>query len=183
MIKIYLIERLLYLLSQFYSDWINQLYAENRQIKYILVGSDADVDEETNYKSNGLILCTEPKVIRRHIKSTKEKLVVICTYQSADKLAEASKGIVFDMAFYDEAHKTVSQKGKQFTLMLTDKHMEIQHRLFMTATPKMYAGKIEDDNIISMDNKKIYGEKIFTYNTGELAQSGRICMNQLKLSK
>ena len=164
----------LYLLSQFYSDWINQSYAENKQIKYILVGSDADVDEETNYKSNGLILCTEPKIIRQYIKNCKDKLVVICTYQSANKLAEASKNIQFDMGFFDEAHKTVSQKGKQFTLMLTDEHMDIQHRLFLTATPKMYAGNIEDDNIISMDNKKIYGEKIFTYNTREAIRDGRL---------
>ena len=79
----------LYLLSQFYSDWINQSYAENRKIKYILVGSDADVDDETKYISNGLMRYTDPKSIRKCIKSTKEKLVVICTYQSADKLAEA----------------------------------------------------------------------------------------------
>ena len=29
----------------------------------------------------------------------------------------------------------------------------------MTATPKMYAGNLDDDQIISMDNKKIYGRE------------------------
>lgn len=46
----------LYLLSQFYQDWVNQSYSENIKINYILIGSDADVSEDTKYKSNGLIL-------------------------------------------------------------------------------------------------------------------------------
>lgn len=32
----------LYLLSQFYSDWVNQSCAENVNVKYLLVGSDVD---------------------------------------------------------------------------------------------------------------------------------------------
>jgi superfamily II DNA or RNA helicase len=157
----------LYLLSQFYADWVNQSYAEGKQINYLLVGSDADVDEETKYKSNGLFLYTDPAEIRKYIKNTNGKLVIISTYQSSDKLAEACKNIEFDFGFFDECHKTVGQVGKKFTMMLTNKHMVIKKRLFMTATPKMYAGDLDNDEVISMDNKKFYGDKIFTYNTGE----------------
>lgn len=166
----------LYLLSQFYSDWINQSYADKHKINYLLIGSDADVGEEIKYKSNGLILELHPKKIRSHIKSIgcNEKLVVICTYQSSDKLAAASRGIDFDFAIYDEAHKTVGQCGKKFNLMLDNELMVIKKRLFMTATPKMYAGDIESDDIISMDNSAIYGEKFYTYNTGQAIGDKRL---------
>ena len=164
----------LYLLSQFYSDWVNQSYAEKIKINYLLVGSDANIDEEIKYKSNGLILHTDPKIIRRYIKNCNDKLVVICTYQSSDKLAEACENIEFDFGFFDEAHKTVGQVNKKFNMMLTDKYMTIKKRLFMTATPKIYAGDLEDDEIISMDNKKMYGDKLFTYNTGDAIKDGKL---------
>jgi predicted helicase len=164
----------LYLLSQFYADWVNQSYAENRQIKYLLVGSDADVDEETKYKSNGLFLYTDPKAIRKFIKNTDGKLVIISTYQSSDKLAEACGDIEFDFGFFDEAHKTAQQVNKKFSMMITNKHMMIRRRLFMTATPKIYSGDLDNDKIISMDNKKFYGDKIFTYNTGQAIEDKKL---------
>jgi superfamily II DNA or RNA helicase len=162
----------LYLLSQFYSDWVNQSYAENKKIRYLLVGSDADVDEDVKYKSNGLILYTDPKSIKKIIKGTKEKLVVISTYQSSDKLAEACDN--FDFGIFDESHKTVGQASKKFTMMLTNKHMTITKRLFMTATPKMYSGDLDDEKIISMDNEKFYGPKIYVYNTGNAIRDKKL---------
>lgn len=62
----------LHLLSQFYCDWINQSYAEDVYIKYILVGSDADVDEEVKQKSNGLLLTTDTKYINDILKNIKK---------------------------------------------------------------------------------------------------------------
>lgn len=166
----------LQLLSQFYTDWINQSYAEGVKINYLLVGSDADIDEEIKYKSNGVILYTEPKLIRKYIESVSpnEKLVVISTYQSADKLAKACTGMIFDFGIFDESHKTVGQAGKKFSLMLTNNHMVINKRLFMTATPKIYNGDLDSDEVISMDNKNIYGEKIFRYSTGEAIEDKRL---------
>lgn len=164
----------LYLLSQFYSDWINQSYAEKNKINYLLIGCDADIDDDTKYKSNGLILHTDPILIKKYIKSIKGKLVVICTYQSSDKLAEACHKISFDFGIFDEAHKTVGQAGKKFSLMLDDKQMVIKNRLFMTATPKMYSGDLDKEDIISMDNKKIYGEKFYAYNTGNAIKDNRL---------
>jgi len=166
----------LYLLSQFYSDWVNQSYAEKNKIHYILIGSDADVDEEIKYKSNGLILNTDPKSIRQYIKSIapQDKLVVISTYQSADKLAEACRGIEFDFSIFDEAHKTVGQADKKFNLMLTNKYLQIKKRMFMTATPKIYNGDLDAEDIISMDNKNIYGHNVFTYDTSEAIRDKRL---------
>jgi len=165
----------LQLLSQFYSDWVNQSYAEDKSIKYLLIGSDADVEDEIIEKSNGLILHLNPTDIRKHLS---EDVVVICTYQSSDVLAEAcGKKITFDFGIFDEAHKTVGQKGKQFSRMLTDDELVIKKRLFMTATPKIYVG--DNDDIMSMDDKKIYGERIYTYNTGDAIAAKRLTDYQL----
>jgi len=166
----------LYLLSQFYSDWINQSYAENNKLHYLLVGSDADVEEEVKYKSNGLILYTNPKSIRQYIKSIvpSEKLIVISTYQSADKLTEACKGISFDFGIFDEAHKTVGQANQKFSSMLTDDHVKIRKRMFMTATPKIYGGDLDAEDIISMDNKDIYGHNFLTYSTSDAIKDKRL---------
>lgn len=170
----------LYLLSQFYSDWINQSYAENIKINYLLVGSDADIDDEVKYKSNGLILFTDPKQIRKYIGDFfNEKLVVICTYQSADKLAEACKNIIFDLGILDESHKTTGQLNKKFSMMLTDKYLTIRKRLFMTATPKIYKGNFLKEKVVSMDNQKFYGEKIYTFNTGSAIEQKRLVDYQI----
>ncbi len=175
----------LYLLSQFYKDWVNQSYVEQIKINYILVGSDADISDDIKYKSNGLILELDPPRIKKLIdkyKKENNKLVIISTYQSSDKLFDVTD--CFDFAIFDEAHKTVGQVGKQFSLMMNDKlfgekRIEIIKRLYMTATPKIYSGKFEDDEIISMDNERYYGKQIYSYNTGQAINDKRLVDYQL----
>ena len=43
----------------------------------------------------------------------------------------------------------------------------------------MYKGNINDDTIISMDNKKIYGDNIFTYNTHDAIIHNRLVDYQI----
>jgi superfamily II DNA or RNA helicase len=159
----------IHLLSQFFSDWVNQSYAEKIEIKYLLIGSDADVDDDIQEKC-GLLLKTDQKEIKQIIVESyenNEKIVVISTYQSSDKLVKAiGKKIQIDFAIFDEAHKTVGQAGKQFSQMLTDDRIIIKKRLFMTATPKMYGGE-KNENIISMNDENYYGKRIYCYNTGQ----------------
>ncbi len=166
----------IYLLSQFYSDWINQSYAEQISIKYLLIGSDMDVDNEVKYKTNGLLLCTDQKEIRKFIDNCNEKLVVICTYQSSDKLSSACNLMRdFEFGIFDEAHKTVGRVGKAFSRALNDDFMIIDKRLFMTATPKIYGGELDDDeSIVSMDYEEYYGEEIYCYNTGNAINDKRL---------
>jgi superfamily II DNA or RNA helicase len=160
----------LYLLSQFFSDWVNQMYADKRQYNFLLIGSDLDVEEDIKYKSNGLILKTKPKKIKKYLEKYKdENLVVICTYQSSDKLIKACDSeYTFQLACFDESHKTVGKVDKKFSLLLQDtKTLKIEKRLFMTATPKVYKGtRNDEDDIISMDDEDYYGKNIYSYNTG-----------------
>lgn len=156
----------LYLLSQIYIEWVKESYAENTKISYILIGSDVDVESEVTEKINGIYSTTDVIEIKQQIEKHKQnKIVIICTYQSSEKLQEACKDIVIDFAIFDEAHKTVGQVNKKFTSMISDDNIKINKRLFMTATPKIYSSS--DDNIISMDNEEYYGRKIYVYNTGQ----------------
>jgi len=192
----------LYLLSQFYKEWKKQSTLEKQQINYILVGSDADVNVDNDGRNiqnynNGLILTTDPfeiqtkmaKIIKdRKIKFTvnKEsnyeethKIVIISTYQSSDKLTKALNKLKIepDLCIFDEAHKTVGQKDKQFSLLLNDSNLKIKKRLFMTATPKNYEGN--DDTVLSMDNTDSYGDEIFSYNTGKGIENDYLCDYQI----
>ncbi|AYV83260.1 MAG: DEXDc helicase [Hyperionvirus sp.] len=169
----------LYLLTQFYCDWITQSHAEQIEISYLLIGSDADIKDEPEYISNGLKIYTDPKEIRNNLH-TNTKKVVICTYQSADQLAEAcNKEFKFEFGIFDEAHKTVGQAAKKFSQMLTDDKMTIRKRLFMTATPKIYNGELDSDEILSMDDEKYYGKEIYCYNTGTAINDKRLVDYQL----
>lgn len=170
----------LQLLSQFATDFINQAYAERETIDYLMIGSDSDIDSDAKYKANGLILTTDPVYIKKYIIECDKKLIVFCTYQSANKLTEAiEKEFAFEIAIFDEAHKTVGQIDKEFGHMLTNKHMRIKKRLFMTATPKFYNGV--NDKIVGMNNEKIYGECIYTYNTGQAIEDKMLTDYQVLL--
>lgn len=149
----------LYLLSQFFTVWINQSTAENINIKYLLIGSDADV----NIKNN-LLTTESPKILDFILSNKQEKIVIISTYQSSDKLITAiDKQYHIDFCIFDEAHKTIGSNDHKFSQMILDNEIKINKRLFMTATPKIYIGP--KNNIYSMDNEELYGEKLYSYNT------------------
>lgn len=164
------------LLSQFYIDWVNQSFAEDNPINYVLIGSDVDTDEVKD-KVMGISPCTNPKQIRKLLQ-TDTKTVVICTYQSADKLAIAcGKNIKFDLGIFDEAHRTVGKSGSKFSLMLHDKNLIINKRLFMTATPKLYKGI--NRKIAGMNRTSIYGKCFFEYNIRQSITEGTLTDYQI----
>ncbi len=160
----------LYLLSQFFTVWVNQSTSENVNIKYLLIGSDTDiiVKKEVNIKNN-LLTTDPPKILDFILSNKQEKIVIISTYQSSDKLITAiDKQFHIDFCIFDEAHKTIGSNNDQlfshqFSQMILDDNVKINKRLFMTATPKIYIGT--DNNLVSMDNEDLYGEKLYSYNT------------------
>jgi predicted helicase len=142
------------LLSQFYQEWFAQSHSDNVVINYILVGSQAEIDDCSD-PVNGFTLSTSSSVIKSSI--TKGKNVIICTYQSLNKVRDIS----FDFGIFDEAHRLCSSSltAKSFSNALSDDYIVIKKKLFMTATPKIITG-----SKLSMDNEKKYGPKIYTCN-------------------
>lgn len=159
----------LYLLTQFFKEWFYEAEADKQDMEFVLVGSNADIEDEL-YQNNGLILTTNEMELYTQLVinkiNSKKNLVIITTYQSCDKLIFGSNilKITYELCIIDEAHKTCQINESQFTLLLNNKHLRINKRLFLTATPKIYNNPGEtNENVISMDNKKIYGEEIFKY--------------------
>ena len=101
--------------------------------------------------------------------------VVFATYQSSPVLERAQKehGLPgFDLAICDEAHRTAGAilKGEEtsnFTRIHDDARIRADRRLYMTATPKVYAesartkaGKLAAA-LCSMDDEALYGPVLY----------------------
>jgi predicted helicase len=115
------------LMRQTLHVWLEELAARGREVRWLCVCSDETVGQ-------------------------RELRIVFTTYQSGKVLAAASSAAnaTFDLGLFDEAHKTVGQRGKAFGHLLFDEHVSITRRVFMTATERRYAG--ESDDILSMDD-------------------------------
>ena len=166
--KIFIVVPSLYLLSQTFEVYQREL--QNDEFHFILVGSDMDdKDFICEYTPT-----TDVNDIKKQIENNKEKLIVITTYHSSELLIKATKSVKFkfDMGIYDEAHRTVGEKDKCFTSLLTS-NIE-NKKLFMTATEKIYKYKTKDDEkdeILSMDNEAIYGKQIVKYSIKEAIEN------------
>jgi predicted helicase len=110
-------------------------------------------------------------------------VVVFSTYQSVDAVRDAQKSIlketkneygVFDFIICDEAHRTTGVKlstdeESSFIKVHKDENVKGRKRLYMTATPRLYAdsakikAKTNDkiDYLCSMDDESIYGEEFY----------------------
>ena len=119
--------------------------------------------------------------------------LVFSTYQSAQVVAAGlpldtnGKAQPFDLAIFDEAHKTASREGTRFSSALEDANLPIRKRLFFTATPRHYDIRKKDkegDNtlVYSMDKPEIYGQVVHTLSFAEAARRGIICDYKVVIS-
>ncbi|MGI6031357.1 MAG: DEAD/DEAH box helicase family protein [Eubacteriales bacterium] len=99
-------------------------------------------------------------------KTPRDK-VIFSTYQSLDAIVAALQSaapFVFDIAFFDEAHRTAGNKDSEmFILGMRDEFIPCRKRLFMTATERFVnphivgrAKQLQYD-VFSMDNEEQYG--------------------------
>jgi predicted helicase len=156
------------LIRQSVTDWTREFLAHDDVPDWICVCSDETVGnlERDEFVGEvydlGLPTHTNPKEIALRLRvPSKGSKIVFTTYQSSDKLAAAARqaDLTFDLAILDEAHKTVGARSKQFATLLQDKKIKVRHRLFMTATERVFRG--DSDDVLSMDNEKDYGKCFF----------------------
>jgi predicted helicase len=123
---------------------------------------------------------TKASVVAEYLAtpSTNPK-VLFATYQSSPKLAalHTTHGIgAWDVAIFDEAHRTAGRAGKKFSAGLSDTIIPIRKRAFFTATPVTFASKNNPDgeNIPthSMDDVSVYGPRACTVHFSELQERG-----------
>jgi predicted helicase len=163
--KIFIVVPSLYLLSQTYETWYKETQYDDKKYNFLLIGSDLDKNDEITCEYN---LTTDMSVIKKCLKNN-DKIVVITTYHSSKLLVNVCKKLKYKFKFgiYDEAHRSVGDEDKRFTVLLSSKIEK--KRLFMTATEKIYNYKKkkkndeEKEKVLSMDNESVYGKVIFKY--------------------
>ena len=174
------------LMNQALRDWASDTSIS--PFRYLCLCSDTTVDLgedapiEHRYEMD-IPVTTDASVVTDFLlKEPDVTSVLFSTYQSSEVLKEASKRtkIMFDTAIFDEAHKTTGTKIGTWKLALDNDNVPVKKRLFMTATPRIYAphiqkkAKDEDVLICSMDDEKFYGKPFYEITFGEAIERGHI---------
>ena len=154
------------LLAQTLREWS----ANGPDFVYLPVCSDDTVtDADAFFASTselGFPVSTDPIEIARFLRAEGPPQVVFATYQSSPRLADAYRlGRLpqFDLVVADEAHRCAGPASRDFATVLDDKAIPADRRLFMTATPRYFTGRVlkeaegADLDVASMDDEARFG--------------------------
>ncbi len=110
---------------------------------------------------------------------------IFSTYQSIDVVSKFQKetGLEFDLIICDEAHRTTGvtlsdEDESSFVKVHDDNFIKAKKRLYMTATPRIYADtakmKVDEANayLCSMDDENIYGPEFHKLGFGDAVKYG-----------
>ena len=152
------------LLQQTLKVWTREYLIAGIKPDWLCVCSDQTVsDDQDDFVSNiydlGIDVTTDRNEIKKFLKSKSHIKVVFTTYQSGKVTAVGAKGFTFDLGIMDEAHKTVGLGTKPMAHLIHQKNIKIKHRLFMTATERLFRGDKEE--YLSMDDPRDYGDLIY----------------------
>ena len=152
------------LLQQTLKVWTREYLIAGIKPDWLCVCSDLTVsDDQDDFVSNiyelGIDVTTDKNEIKKFLKSKGNTKVLFTTYQSGKVTAAGAKGFTFDLGIMDEAHKTVGLGSKPMAHLIHQKNIKIKHRLFMTATERLFRGDKEE--YLSMDDPRDYGDLIY----------------------
>ena len=167
------------LLGQTLREWAVNA---RRSFNYLPVCSDETVDQAehadgffTSVSELGFPVTSNPEEIAAFLANTNQWGVVFSTYQSSPQVAEAmTLGTPdFDLVIADEAHRCVGRVSGDFATVLNSERIRAQRRLFMTATPRYFTGRLRkeaeeaDFELASMDDPKRFGPVFHRLTFGE----------------
>jgi len=172
------------LLRQTLHEWMKETIFEN--ISYLCVCSDATVkngvdDLIVRQSDLDFPVSTDPNIVNQFIvsKSTGPK-IVFSTYQSSKIIGKGvPNDFIFDVAIFDEAHKTAGRQSK-FGYALHENNIRIKKRFFITATPRHYNPHKKDAigepvKIYSMDDTALYGPVQYSLSFAKAVKHDIIC--------
>jgi len=183
--KILILLPSLALLRQTLHEWLRETRLPN--LAYLCVCSDPTVKEgldalTTPQSDLDFQVSTDAASVRRFLDAPFAGVkMIFSTYQSASVVGAAMPpGEAFDLAVFDEAHKTAGREGRNFAFALDNKNLPIRKRLFLTATPRHYNPHDRDREgearlLFSMDNPAVYGPQAYRLTFAEAARRGIIC--------
>jgi len=183
--KILILLPSLALLRQTLHEWLRETHLPS--LAYLCVCSDPTVKEgidalTTPQSDLDFQVSTDAASVRRFLDAPFAGVkMIFSTYQSASVVGAAMKpGEAFDLAVFDEAHKTAGREGRNFAFALDDQNLPIRKRLFLTATPRHYNPLSKDKEgeaqlVFSMDKPEVYGPQAYRLTFAEAARRGIIC--------
>lgn len=155
------------LLRQTLREWTTN---RENDFQFMAVCSDDTVvgdDAAVAYTSDlGIPVTTDPARIAGFLRRRSGARVVFATYQSSAQIAKAyeERGVPqFDLVVADEAHRCAGPVSSDFATVLNADRIKAKRRLFMTATPRYFTGRLIKEakeaeyEIASMDNEEAFG--------------------------
>lgn len=172
------------LLAQTLGEWLANSAGP---MEFKAVCSDATVAAEdrdapvATTSDLGLPVTTDPDDIAAFLRRDGGAVhrVVFATYQSSQRIAEAMthEGVpAFDLAIADEAHRCTGPITGDFATILDADAIRARHRVFMTATPRYFTGRIirqareADFEVASMDDETTFGPLAHRLTFGQAIQ-------------
>ncbi len=187
------------LLSQTLFSWNSDVTPTTNLVSFA-VTSDRNASKKRTYNNNddsdiniqdiGFPASTNADKLMANFKALaptngQRITVIFSTYQSIDVIhqAQALGYPEFDLIIADEAHRTTgshaaNEEAGIFTKVHNNKIVQARHRLYQTATPKIYSQdtkkKGQEENIViaSMDDVDMYGDEIFRLGFGDAVAKG-----------
>ena len=195
------------LMNQTMREWAQQRDPDIPH-RYIGVCSDTragHIAEDVPLVELAMPVTTDPQRIASQLaeQDSAAMIVVFCTYQSLSLIADAQAegGLFgpapeFDLALCDEAHRTTgiedsaapkaSSSAKRtvtpYSFIHDPNRVRVRKRLYMTATPRIYAeavrSRVEEAkgsfDIYSMDDEGTYGPEMYRMSFGEAVEGGHL---------
>lgn len=166
------------LLKQTMRVWRQQLGPD---VSVLPVCSDESVsrDLDTPVESVselGLPVTSDPAEIAGFLRDRRGRRVVFGTYQSSSQIAKAmalADVPEFDLVVADEAHRCTGRRASTFTTVLEGSRIRARRRLYMTATPRYFTGRVlkaasdVDFEVASMDDEELFGRVFHRLGFGE----------------
>ena len=160
------------LFAQSMREWATQCELSHR---YVGICSDTRAgrdDEDASLQELERPVSTDLEEIIAELRKRPRgsMTVVFCTYQSLGLVeqAQAAGAPAFDLVLCDEAHRTTGvdkpgDKTSPFVLIHDHERVRARKRLYMTATPRLYAQSAKakaarhETEVFSMDDEATYG--------------------------
>jgi superfamily II DNA or RNA helicase len=163
-----------------------------RPFSYAAVCSDASVVEQDSVVAStvelGVPVTTDASEVAEFLRGRRDHSVVFATYQSSDviKQAQSRRGVPwFDLLIADEAHRCVGPEAGVFATALDEAKIKAKRRLFMTATPRYFTGRLKrqarevDYQVASMDDRTRFGPVFHHLTFGEAIEQDLLSDYQL----
>lgn len=185
------------LVGQTVREWVKH---RNRDFEYLCVCSDKTITEDIEENEFSDIdvddldfnVTTTSEEVAEWLDATQDcNQYIFSTYHSIPVLEAALKSIgdyKFDLAIFDEAHRTVGREDQYFARGLLDENIPAKKRLFMTATERLvnpavktYA-KNSGVEVFSMDDEDKYGPTFHNFNFGKAIKAGVIADYEIVLA-